>query len=187
MMIAKQTHRHLFTCLMKRCFIIVAVLLSVATFSDAQTGTWSGKLDVQGSKLSLVFHLDEENPTMDSPDQGVKGIPIQVTRTDNGNITIKVPAIGVSYEGLWTNGQIEGTFKQLGASLPLTLLPGAEKLNRPQTPKAPFPYAQEEVSFNNGNAVLKGTLVLPNGWSRKNTRPHHGHWQRLPEQGRGDI
>ena len=70
MMIAKQTHRHLFTCLMKRCFIIVAVLLSVATFSDAQTGTWSGKLDVQGSKLSLVFHLDEENPTMDSPDQG---------------------------------------------------------------------------------------------------------------------
>ena len=106
MMIAKQTHRHLFTCLMKRCFIIVAVLLSVATFSDAQTGTWSGKLDVQGSKLSLVFHLDEENPTMDSPDQGVKGIPIQVTRTDNGNITIKVPAIGVSYEGLWTNGQI---------------------------------------------------------------------------------
>lgn len=167
MMIAKQTHRHLFTCLMKRCFITVAVLLSVATFSDAQTGTWSGKLDVQGSKLSLVFHLDEENPTMDSPDQGVKGIPIQVTRTDNGNITIKVPAIGVSYEGLWTNGQIEGTFKQLGASLPLTLLPGAEKLNRPQTPKAPFPYAQEEVSFNNGNAVLKGTLVLPNGWSRK--------------------
>lgn len=25
----------------------------------------------------LVFHLDEENPTMDSPDQGVKGIPVR--------------------------------------------------------------------------------------------------------------
>ncbi|UKI46751.1 MAG: hypothetical protein L6V92_04055 [Phocaeicola vulgatus] len=172
---------------MKRCFITVAVLLSVATFSDAQTGTWSGKLDVQGSKLSLVFHLDEENPTMDSPDQGVKGIPIQVTRTDNGNITIKVPAIGVSYEGLWTNGQIEGTFKQLGASLPLTLLPGAEKLNRPQTPKAPFPYAQGRGIFQQRKCGSKRHIGIAEWMVSQNTRPHHGHWQRLPEQGRGDI
>ncbi len=152
---------------MKKYIISAILLFSIALFSHAQTGTWSGKLDVQGTKISLVFHLDEENPTMDSPDQGAKGIPIEVTRTAAGSITIKVPSIGATYEGLWLIKQIAGTFKQMGASLPLTLTPGEEKLNRPQTPKGPFPYAQEEVSFANGDAVLKGTLVLPEGYGRK--------------------
>ena len=42
------------------------------TFAKGQTGTWSGKLDVQGTKLSLVFHLDGDQPTMDSPDQALR-------------------------------------------------------------------------------------------------------------------
>lgn len=152
---------------MKKYIISAILLFSIALFSHAQTGTWSGKLDVQGTKLSLVFHLDEENPTMDSPDQGAKGIPIQVTRGEFGDITINVPSIGATYEGQWLVKQIVGTFKQWGASLPMTLAPGVEKLNRPQTPVGPFPYTTEEVSFVNGDAVLKGTLVLPDGYSRK--------------------
>lgn len=55
---------------MKKYIISAILLFSIALFSHAQTGTWSGKLDVPGTKISLVFHLDEENPTMDSPDQG---------------------------------------------------------------------------------------------------------------------
>ena len=152
---------------MKKYIISAILLFSIALSSHAQTGTWSGKLDVQGTKISVVFHLDEENPTIDSPDQGAKGIPIEVTRTATGSITIKVPSIGATYEGLWLIKQIAGTFKQMGASLPLTLTPGEEKLNRPQTPVGPFPYTTEEVSFANGDAVLKGTLVLPEGYGRK--------------------
>ena len=152
---------------MKKYILSAVLLFSIALFTYAQTGTWSGKLEVQGSTLSLVFHLEEENPTMDSPDQGAKGIPIQVTRGEMGNIAIKIPSIGATYEGQWMIKQIVGTFKQMGASLPMTLTPGEEKLNRPQTPEPPFPYTMEEVSFANGDAVLKGTLVLPEGYSRK--------------------
>ena len=154
------------TVVMRKSLILIGMLLAAVFSASAQTGTWSGKLDVQGTKLSLVFHLDEENPTMDSPDQGAKGIPIEVTRSATGSITIKVPSIGATYEGLWLVKQIAGTFKQMGASMPLTLMPGKENLNRPQTPQGPFPYAQEEVSFSNGDAVLKGTLVLPEGCTR---------------------
>ena len=151
---------------MKKLVISAILLLSAAMFSHAQTGTWSGKLDVQGTKLSIVFHLDEEKPSVDSPDQGARGIPVELERTAMGTVTIRVPSIGASYEGLWLGKQIVGTFRQGGASLPLTLTPGEEKLRRPQTPVGPFPYSTEEVSFANGDAVLKGTLALPEGCSR---------------------
>ncbi|MBR5175422.1 MAG: alpha/beta hydrolase [Bacteroidales bacterium] len=151
---------------MKRFLTIALLLFSLASIANAQTGTWSGKLDIQGVKLSIVFHLVDENPTMDSPDQGVKGIPVQVERSATGMVTVKIPSLAASYEGLWLVKQIVGTFKQMGSSLPLTLTPGEDKPNRPQTPLGPFPYATEEVSFANGDAVLKGTLVLPEGYTR---------------------
>ena len=151
---------------MRKNLILIGMLLAAVFSASAQTGTWSGKLDVQSTKISLVFHLDGDNPTMDSPDQGVKGIPIEVARTATGSIIIKAPSIGATYEGLWLVKQIVGTFKQMGASLPLTLTPGEEKLNRPQTPQGPFPYAQEEVSFRNGDAVLRGTLVFADALAR---------------------
>ena len=152
---------------MRKHLILTSLLLSSLFGASAQTGTWSGKIEVQGMKLPLVFHLTENNPTMDSPDQGARDIPITVERSATGQIVIKIPSIGASYEGLWLGKQIVGSFKQWGSSLPLTLTPGKERVNRPQTPKGPFPYATEEVSFANGDAILKGTLVLPEGCTRK--------------------
>ena len=150
---------------MKRIIVLALILFSIIPLASAQTGTWSGKLDVQGTKLTIVFHLDGEEPTMDSPDQAAMGFPIQVEKGETGKINIIIPALGASYEGLWVGKQILGTFKQAGLSLPLALAP--EKLNRPQTPVGPFPYTEEEVTFSNGDARLSGTLVLPEGYSRK--------------------
>ena len=151
---------------MKKILAIAFLLFPIAFFANAQTGNWSGKLDVMGNKLTLVFHLDGEEPCMDSPDQAAMGIPVQVEKTALGNVTIKVPALAASYEGLWTGKQILGTFKQGALSVPLTLTPEAE-LKRPQTPVGPFPYTEEEVTFTNGDAHLAGTLVLPEGYTRK--------------------
>ena len=153
--------------MMKKVIAAAALFLGLSFLALGQNGTWSGKLDVQGVQLPIVFHLNEENPTMDSPSQSVRGVPIEVERTVEGSVKIRIPSIGATFEGQWLIRQIVGTFKQMGASLPLTLMPGEEKLNRPQTPQGPFPYAQEEVAFTNGDAVLKGTLVLPEGCSRK--------------------
>lgn len=149
-----------------RTSLIALMLLTITFLSNAQTGTWSGKLDVNGSKLTLVFHLDDDNPTIDSPDQGARGIPAKMERKGSGAILINIPSLGASFEGVWMIRQIVGTFKQMNVSLPLTLVPGESKPNRPQTPKGPFPYAEEEVSFTNGDAILNGTLTLPEGYSR---------------------
>lgn len=151
---------------MKRLLAAAILFLATLAGADAQTGAWSGKLDVQGTKLSLVFHLDDENPAVDSPDQGAKGIPIQIERKAAGKLLIRIPSLGASYEGNWMIKQIVGTFTQMGTSLPLTLKPGEDKPKRPQTPQGPFPYTSEEVTFANGDVTLNGTLVLPEGYNR---------------------
>lgn len=129
-------------------------------------GAWTGKLNVFGNELTLVFHFNGEYCTLDSPDQGVKGVPAKLERTVTG-IKVAVPSINASYEGVNMGESIMGTFKQHGQSFPLTIKPGLLKRNRPQTPAMPYPYQTQEVSFNNGDAILKGTLVIPKNASRQ--------------------
>lgn len=129
-------------------------------------GAWTGKLNVFGNELTVVFHFNGEGCTLDSPDQGVKGVPAKLERTVTG-IKVAVPSINASYEGVNMGESIMGTFKQHGQSFPLTIKPGLLKRNRPQTPATPYPYQTQEVSFNNGDAILKGTLVIPENASRQ--------------------
>ena len=146
---------------MKKTFLVIFNILSGILLAYSQSGIWSGDLEVQGIKMPIVFHLDDDKPTMDSPSQGVKGIPIQFTREAPVGITVNIPAIGATFTGVNLGNKIMGKFSQSGMTFPLTLIPGEIVAKRPQTPKPPYPYLQEEVSFTNGDAVLKGTLTLP--------------------------
>ena len=147
--------------------MILALMTVAAVTLKAQTGAWTGKLKVSGVELALIFNIGEESATLDVPDQGAKDIPVEVSRDAVGGITLNVPAINASFKGLWAGKVIAGTFTQHGMSFPMTLTPGAPVVRRPQTPVGPFPYATEEVSFTNGDAVLKGTLTLPENCDRK--------------------
>ena len=147
--------------------MILALMTVAAVTLKAQTGAWTGKLKVSGVELALIFNIGEESATLDVPDQGAKDIPVEVSRDAVGGITLNVPAINASFKGLWAGKVIAGTFTQHGMSFPMTLTPGAPVVRRPQTPVGPFPYATEEVSFTNGDAVLKGTLTLPDNCDRK--------------------
>ena len=75
-------------------------------------------------------------------------------------------AIGASYEGTLNaeGAAINGVWSQGGQQLPLTLerQKQAFALNRPQLPKAPFPYESREVSFESeaGKIRLAGTLLV---------------------------
>lgn len=148
--------------------VCLVAFLAGASTVFAQTGTWSGTISLNQAELTLVFNLTEgDEATMDIPDQGAKGVPAKVTRNGWGGIKIEIPSIYASYEGTFLGKAITGSFTQLGKPMELTLRPGLPKLNRPQTPTGPFPYKTEEVTFRNGDAILKGTLTLPEGCSSK--------------------
>ena len=153
---------------MKRLVSYAIACMSLIV-GHAQTGSWSGELNVMGQKLPLVFNFSDQGCTMDSPKQGAKGIKTAWTPSDNGEVVIVIPMIGASYKGKLNGQEISGDFRQSGMSFPLTLTQAEiEKPKRPQTPVAPFPYTTEEVSFKNGEVELHGTLTLPVNYT-KNT------------------
>jgi len=135
-------------------------------------GIWEGKLKAPGIELTIVFKISE-NPdgtltaTMDSPDQGATGIPVEEVIFKNNTLRLEVKSAGGVFEGKVSEDflVIEGEWKQSGQTLPLTLkrVDKAVEIIRPQEPKKPYPYIEEEIVYENKEAGIKlaGTLTLP--------------------------
>ena len=130
-------------------------------------GSWIGKLSFGSKGLNIGLNIVQSDGyvvcTLDSPDQGVKGIGCHKNILTDEKISVVVPAIGASYEAELVEEKLVGTFSQGGLKLPLTLERGEYKPLRPQTPTAPFSYTTEEVVFTNEaeGATLSGTLTYP--------------------------
>jgi len=162
------------------CLIVLSVLF-LTQFAGAQdkfgyetvAGSWIGKIPAGGISLRVIFNLalagkDSLIATLDSPDQGAKGIKIGPVIFNGKEINIKAPLLLAEYKGSIINDTIiEGTFTQRGIAqnVQLKKLKGTFALNRPQEPKPPFPYNAEDVIFRNETAgiELAGTLTLPQG------------------------
>lgn len=135
---------------------------------------WEGKLKINGGiQLRIVLNIykgkdGKLTATMDSPDQGSKGIPVSTVKLDDTSLEFSVKGIGGSYKGKLNDAktEAEGTWTQAG-DLPLNLkkVDKTSEVRRTQVPKPPFPYKAEEVSFDNPEAhnTLAGTLTLPEG------------------------
>ncbi|HMC84234.1 MAG TPA: alpha/beta hydrolase [Chitinophagaceae bacterium] len=149
--------------------LLIFFIITTASAQDI-TGKWYGLLKVQGTQLRIVFNITKtENgfsSTMDSPDQGVRGIRVTTTTFDNGILKLSVGSAGIQYEGGYKENMIAGIFKQGGAQYPLDF--SREQIVvkaalRPQEPSKPYPYYSDEIEFKNINAkiALSGTLTLP--------------------------
>lgn len=134
-----------------------------------------GKLNLGPQSLTIVLHVNcnaqgKVECTLDSPDQGVKGIAVETDYCSSDSISVSLASLALSFQGKLKGDEIVGTFIQ-GQSFPLILKRGEEKLNRPQNPVAPYPYKTEEVAFKNvaDGATLVGTLSYPVGYKKGKT------------------
>lgn len=151
--------------------LLLTSIFSLTVYGQDILGQWNGALKVQGTQLRLVFDVTKTDigfkSTMDSPDQGAKGIPTTTTSFENSILKITIANAKIEYEGtLGKDNIIVGTFKQGGQSFPMNLskqIIEKEKLSRPQEPTKPYPYYSEDITFENKKAgiSLAGTLTLP--------------------------
>jgi len=157
-------------------FLILILVTSLPAFGqEAENkgieGVWMGTLKVSLAELRVVFKINREEDgslvaKMDSPDQGAENIPVDKVTFENGNLHLESKVIQGSYDGKMTaDDSIDGTWQQGGLSFPLVIkrIDEAPKLHRPQEPKKPYPYIEEEISYENEKAGIKlaGTLTLP--------------------------
>jgi uncharacterized protein len=153
---------------------LIAVLFAGASLNtlSAQdvTGDWFGLLKIQSMQINVVFHIKHDGNglagTMDSPDQGAKGLPMSAVQFGDSLLHVEMKNLNVVYDGKWLGDRIEGLFKQNGMAIPLVFSREAAKmpvLTRPQEPRKPSPYYSEDVKFENSNSgiSLAGTLTLP--------------------------
>jgi pimeloyl-ACP methyl ester carboxylesterase len=117
---------------LKRIGGLLCALSAAACLTAAEPveGDWIGTLKPgMGVELRLIVHIKAEagklTGTMDSIDQGAKGIPIDSITFSDGKLVFTMNAIQGKYEGTFDaeKKRIAGTWTQAGNSNPLDLEP----------------------------------------------------------------
>ena len=154
----------------------LAAALAMMTVTSAAVadieGIWQGTL--QGM-LRMVVHVQRGADgrlagTLDSPDQGALGLPIDTLTFDGDSLLFEMRRIMGRYQGRMAaaGDSIVGVWRQGGLSFPLALARAekAPELRRPQEPAGPLPYDTVAVTYRNSRAegvILAGTLTRPRG------------------------
>jgi len=90
-------------------------------------GDWKGGIPVGQDALKVVFHIvnteDGLMATLDVPDQGAKGVPVTSITRDGSALKMDLKGLGGGFEGKISPdlSTIDGTWTQLGNSIPLVL------------------------------------------------------------------
>ena len=140
-------------------------------------GIWLGVVEVSGFKLRLLLKVTQTpdgklTAKLDSLDQAANDLPIDTITSEAGLVRFNAPNLSLSYEGkLSADGsEIVGELKQGPTTHPLTFkrTDKPPTLGRPQDPQKPYPYSEEDVSYENtiDKVKLTGTLTLPPSQAR---------------------
>lgn len=133
---------------------------------------WQGTLKTGMADLRLQLRIYRSpdgtlSGKLDSIDQGARDLEIAKITVTKDSLSFDMTMPVASYQGDFDadHTEITGQWHQGGASLPLVFKKTDEQieLRRPQEPKPPYPYVEEDVTYENREAgvELAGTLTLP--------------------------
>ncbi len=98
-------------------------LITITALGQNITGQWNGILKVQGIQFRVIFNINNTDngysATMESLDQGVKGIPVMKTTFQQSQISMEVTRAAIEYHGEPKEKIISGTYKQDGKEYPI--------------------------------------------------------------------
>jgi pimeloyl-ACP methyl ester carboxylesterase len=90
-------------------------------------GDWEGTLDAGAMKLRLIVHIVRKDgalsATLDTPDQGHTGLPIDTITLSAAAVRFEMKSLGGLYEGqlIKDDSEIDGKWSQGGQTFPLVL------------------------------------------------------------------
>lgn len=153
---------------MKRYLLLFALISTTMTaFSQEITGEWEGSLSIQNTSLRLVFHINKADAgysaTMDSPDQGAKGLKMSHVTFENALLTLELRIANIKYSGTLDNNTINGTFSQAGQSLPMILTKNKNVSEKTEEAVIDLnaSYIETPIALQTKKGKLFGTLTTP--------------------------
>ena len=161
-------------------FLLLTSTLLAAPSIQAQplaeaNGIWYGTLNVPNIpplRIAIeIYTRPSGAPGADfiSLDEGGNAIVATEISLAENTMRLFMPRVNILYTGQvdLAQNRIDGEFRAGGTSFELDLERVREvpNLPRPQTPRPPFPYNQEDVFYEGGadGVRLAGTLTLPTG------------------------
>lgn len=139
-------------------------------------GQWRANLRRDGRDLRLVLHIVTGSTgtriTLDSPDLGAFGLPVEALTRNGDEVSFSVPSAGVAFTGTLDHvaGSLRGGWSRAGqVAVEVDFRRDTTKTSqrrRSQWPLIAATYRAQEVAIPNGqarNVVLAGTLTLPPG------------------------
>jgi D-alanyl-D-alanine-carboxypeptidase/D-alanyl-D-alanine-endopeptidase len=107
---------------------LATTMLAAPAMAQDAAGNWLGFIEpAPGARLPLVLHIKRDDAgtfsgTMDSPAQGVQGLPLAETTVEAGSLAFTAPSIGGSYKGQWDSEAKawKGEWSQAGQRWPLS-------------------------------------------------------------------
>lgn len=115
-----------------RTILLVSLLSAACWAADKPeiAGDWKGTLKTAGPELRLVLHLQKTDggwtATLDSIDQGAKGIRVSKTTVEDNRLILDVASVKGSYEAeISADGKaLNGTWHQPQLDAPLNFVRG---------------------------------------------------------------
>lgn len=138
----------------------------------------NGKWQTEISGHPLIVRIETNQmgtkAVLDSPDEGVTGLPISALTLNNGEMSFIIPTAKVTFKGDLNPSASEFSGKWVQQGQPRRQLTFVKLVDlsvqntpkRPQHPKGQLPYQSKPVTFKNAKATgveLAGTLTLPEG------------------------
>jgi len=157
---------------MKKAIAMVVAALALAAAGTAQgqdvVGDWQGDLAIGAGEVRIVVHITKSpdgtlKATMDSPDQGALGIPIESITLDGNKLKFTTAAVKGSYEGTVKKDGINGGWVQAQNKTELDFKKSTTpiKLVHPDAPPSDI------------DGTWEGQVTVPSIPSPEAPRPQH--------------
>ncbi|MCX7877071.1 MAG: alpha/beta hydrolase [Ignavibacteria bacterium] len=148
--------------------LLIPLLFSLNETRSQIDTTWTGYIDIMGSKLGIIVTFRTESDSLkakiDIPDQGAKGLDLTNVSFKNPKVHFELESgLGRAiFEGIYYGDSISGSFTQSGIRAGFVLRRGSTPLEELPYPED-LPYNSEEITFINDGCSFSGTLTYPFG------------------------